>query len=431
MDRLKSLTSKSLFRFFTFTAIILLCCFPLLYILMENKYAEDLDDLIEFRANEFVEYILPSFTIEDIAQWNKYNEDMSIIPFDEKHPRRKARQEEYFNNSEGHNIDYRILYLDILIEGQQYLLVSRVPMIEFHDLLNTLLMQYGVLFIILMISLSIVYVYISKRMWRPFYGTLQKMERFNLASGKELEFESTDIKEFVRLNEQLSKLIKENLRIYRQQKEFVENASHELQTPLAVFQSHLDTLLQQPDLKEAETNIIQSLYTTSSRMTRLNKNLLLLAKMDNEQFEQRETVDFVQVLYEQLSPLREMAESNGINITAEVNNPLMVEANLILLESLISNLIVNAIRHNNDTGAVHIRLDDKTLTVSNTGQPEPLNSDKIFRRFSRTLIRRSKDTTPSGNGLGLSIVRQICVLHKWNIEYQYENEVHIFTIQFI
>jgi Signal transduction histidine kinase len=426
MARLKSLTSKSLFRFFIFTAIILLCCFPLLYILMENKYAEDLDELIEFRAKEFIEDKLPSFTVEDVTQWNKYNEDLSIISSDEEHTRGKVWQEKFFNKAEGYAIDYRVLYTDISIEGRVYVLVSRVPMIESHDLVNTLLIQYGVLFIILIVSLSIVYIYVSKQMWKPFYNTLQEIEQFSLVSGKEPEFKATDIKEFVKLNEQLKKLIKDNLSIYRQQKEFVENASHELQTPLAVFRSQIDTLLQQTDLTETETNIIQSLYSTLSRMSRLNKSLLLLAKMDNEQFERRETIDFAKILYEQLSPLRELAESNGIKVSVETYNTLNVDANSILLESLISNLIVNAIRHNNkDVGIIDIILDGKTFSISNTGQPEPLNPDKIFRRFSRTSEEKK------GNGLGLSIVRQICLLHKWEIEYQYQDERHTFILQFI
>ena len=425
MARLKSLTTKSLFRFFIFTVVILLCCFPLLYTLMENKYAEDLDELIQFRAEEFKKGKLSSFTAKDIELWNEYNEDLYILPHDEKYPRGIVRQEEYFNKSEGHTIDYRIFYADIFIEGEPYTLVSRVPMIEFHDLFNMLLTQYGVVFIILIVSLSIVYVFVSKRLWNPFYNTLQKIERFDLAVGKEPEFKSTDIREFVSLNEQLSRLIKENLKIYKQQKEFVENASHELQTPLAVFQSQLDMLLQQPDLTETETNIIQSLYSTSSRMTRLNKNLLLLAKMDNEQFQQRETVNFSTVLFDQLSPLKEMAESNGIEVIVESMSPLTIDANLILLESLINNLIVNAIRHNvKDKGIIHIALKYNIFSISNTGQSEPLNPDKIFRRFSRTSEEKK------GNGLGLSIVRQICILHNWEIIYAFRDNRHCFSVVF-
>lgn len=425
MARLKSLTTKSLLRFFMFTVIILLCCLPLLYVLMENKYAEDLDDLIKSRTKEFQKERLPSFTTDDIQYWNKYNEDLYILDFEEELPRGIVRQEEYFNKSEGHTIDYRIFYTDISIDGNPYILVSRVPMIEAHDLFDILLVQFGVLFIILLISLSIVHILVSKRMWKPFYNTLHKIEKFNLAVGKEPEFSLTDIKEFASLNDQLKRLIKDNLKIYRQQKEFVENASHELQTPLSVFLSQLDMLLQHPGLTETETDIIQSLYSTASRMARLNKNLLLLAKIDNDQFRQQVVVNFSTILYQQLSPLKEMAESEGIELKVDVMNQLTVNANPILLESLINNLIVNAIRHNiEENGFIYIAVNDNIFSVTNTGQSTPLDPDRIFRRFNRTTEEKK------GNGLGLSIVRQICLLHKWEISYGFIDSKHSFSVVF-
>lgn len=426
MDRVRSLTQKSLERFFIFTAIILLCCFPLLYILMENKYAEDLDEVIEYRTEAFRQNHLPDLLTNDIEQWNRFNEDVTILPFDKKYFLNKIiGQEEFFSEPEGHPIYYRILYTEIAIEGQPYILAAKIPMIESHDLLNMLITQYGVIFFILIICLTLVNVYISKRLWSPFYRTLSKIEQFSLDSGKKPQFEDTKIKEFKRLNDQLSKLIAENLSIYEQQKKFVEDASHELQTPLAVFQSQLDTLLQQPNLTEKGLNIIQSLYSTSARMSRLNKNLLLLAKMDNEQFEKRKVVDFVKVLYEQLTPLREMAESNGIKFLVNINSTFRVNANEVLLESLITNLVVNAIRHNNnEKGRVNIYVDKNLFSISNTGQEETLNADKIFQRFSRTSEEKK------GNGLGLSIVLQICKLHGWSILYDYKNEQHVFSVSF-
>ena len=425
MGRVRSLTQDSLIRFFVFTAIIMLCCFPLLYVLMENKYAEDLDEVIEYRTEEFLSSTLPELTTEDITQWNKFNEDILILAFDAKYALSQIKQEEFFSKAENHPIFYRILYTEIAIENTPYVLAVKVPMIETHDLLSMLITQYGVIFVILIICLSLVYLYISKRLWKPFYSTLNKIEHFRLEAGKEPQFDNTNIREFLRLNEQLSKLIKENLGIYKQQKEFVENASHELQTPLAVFQSQIDTLLQQPDLTEKEMNIIQSLYSTSSRMSRLNKNLLLLAKMDNEQFEQRQTVDFVKMLYDQLSLLRELAESNGIKVSVDINTTLSVYANDILLESLIINLIVNAIRHNRaENGSIHIQVNENIFSLSNTGQNDSLNADKIFRRFSRTSEEKK------GNGLGLSIVQQICKLHGWRVSYDYKNSEHVFAVIF-
>ena len=425
MGRVKSLTRVGLRSFFVGTVIILLCCFPLLYILMENKYAEDLDEVIEYRIEEFTVSNLPELTVEDIEQWNKFNEDIAILPFDDKYPLNKVGQEEFFNKAEGHPVFYRILYTEILIGDNRFILAVRVPMIEAHDLISILVTQYGVIFIVLLVWLSLIYVFLSSSLWKPFYNTLKKMEHFSLQSGKIPQFDNTNIREFQQMNEQLNKLITNNLSIYNQQKEFVENASHELQTPLAVFQSQIDTLLQQPDLTEAEMNIIQSLYTTSSRMIRLNKNLLLLAKMDNEQFEQRETIDFAKILYEHLSPLRELAESNDIKVSVNVNSTFHVSANDILLGSLITNLFVNAIRHNSSgKGSITILVDDNMFSISNTGQKDSLNTEKIFRRFSRTSEEKK------GNGLGLSIVRQICKLHDWRVVYDFINEQLVFSVFF-
>lgn len=425
MGKPASLNRKNFFQFISFTTGILLCCFPMMYFLMEKMYAKDLDELIEYRSKEFISERLPAFTTEDIAMWNKYNEDISILPFSKSYPLDEFVQQPFFSHAEGHHVDYRSIYSEISIDNQSYILESRVPMIESHDLLGMLITQYGVLFLVLTISLSIVYIYIPKRLWRPFYTTLDKIDRFNLESGDIPEFDPTDITEFTRLNQRLERLIKENIGVYQQQKEFVENASHELQTPLAVFQSQLDMLFQQPDMSEAQIEIIQSLYAVSSRMSRLNKNLLLLAKIDNEMFREHRKIEFVNTFYELLLPLREMAESNQIKVSVTVNSAITVDANPILLESLINNLIVNSIRHNtSENGMIHIRIEEDAFEIANTGKNIPLDPDKIFRRFNRTSEEKK------GNGLGLSIIRRICTLHNWEVDYAFTDRMHRFRVRF-
>ncbi|MFA7141391.1 MAG: HAMP domain-containing sensor histidine kinase [Proteiniphilum sp.] len=424
MGRTRTLAAKSLWGFSLSTLLILLCCAPLLYKLMERYYAQDLDELVIFRIQEFENEQLPSFKAADIEVWNRFNEDICILPFDEKYPLLEVRQEEFFDKAEGHSIDFRIVYDKITIEGTSYILSSRIPMIEKHDLIRTLTYQYGLLFIVLLISLSVVSYYMSKRLWRPFHSTLSKIRNFSLEKGKLPQFNSTDTTEFVQLNSILNDLISNNLSSYKKQKEFIENASHELQTPLAVFKSQLDILLQQPNLSQEQTDIIQSLYSVSSRMTRLNKNLLLLARIDNDQYINRVDIDFVQTLYAQLLYLRERAESNGIKVNIEIDNPLKIQANRILVDSLITNLIVNAIRHNTENGIINMRVVDCGFVISNTGANQALDKDKVFRRFNRTSEEKK------GNGLGLSIVHEICKMHGWKIQYDYTNNLHVFMIQF-
>lgn len=424
MGRMTSLSSKSLWGVFLVTAVVMLCCSPLLYILMEREYGEEIDEMIEYRRDEFLNQRLSSFTIEDIDVWNRYNEDITILPYDKKYPVGIVREEYFFDKAEGHDIDYRVLYITVAIEGVQYTLMVRSPMIESHDIIEILVSQYGIIFLILIFSITCIYIYLSKRLWRPFYDTLSKIEDFRLESGRAPDFQPAQITEFNRLNERLSSLISQNLGIYRQQKEFIENASHELQTPLAVFKSQLDMLLQHPDIPEAQLRNIQSLYAVSSRMGRLNKNLLMLAKMDNEQYHQRESVDVVQCLYGLLTPLRDMAESNGLTVNVEVNDALVVDANKTLLESMLGNLIVNAIRHNVPNGKIFLSITRGWLSVSNTATDGPLDPEVIFRRFNHTPDRTK------GNGLGMSIVRQISVLHNWDVTYRFAGNMHIFTVDF-
>jgi len=420
---MRALADKNLRGFFIYTTLVLLCCAPLLFFLMRHFYAEDLDELIIFRSDEFISKRLPSFSKEDIDHWNKYNEDVAIVPYSDLYVFDKPVKEPFFNSAEGYPVDYRVFYRKIEIEGKPFVLMSHIPMIENKDLLATMGSQYGLLFLALLVSLTILQRMMSKKLWKPFYDTLDKIEGFKLESGQKPDFEQTTTIEFSRLNEKLNGLMVDNITIYKQQKEFIENASHELQTPLAVFKSQLDILLQQPGLTQSNTEIIRSLYAVSARMTRLNKNLLFLARIDNAQLSNMEVVDFVKILHDQLLYLRELAESEGLTVHVETGNSLNLKANKLLVESLINNMVVNAIRHNVKEGTINIKVDNSGLKVSNTGVPYALDPNKIFRRFSRSSEEKK------GNGLGLAIVQQICIMHGWEVGYNYENNLHVFGVK--
>ncbi|MDR2994855.1 MAG: HAMP domain-containing histidine kinase [Bacillus cereus] len=425
MGRMKGLLSKSIWQFAVSTVIILICCSPLFFFVMKHFYAEDLDELIIFRSNEFVSEYLPTFTIDEIGHWNKHNNEMEIMDADIAYPINHVIQKSYYNKAEGHEVDYRIYYKEINIQGNPYILMSRIAMIEDKDLISTLVGQYGILFLILLVCTLLVQRIISRKLWKPFYSSLSKADNFDIIKGNVPHFDKVDIKEFDWLNTILSNLISNNQKAYNQQKEFVQNASHELQTPLAVFQSKLDVFFQEPNLSEKQVETIHSLYDILSRLTRLNKNLLLLARIDNNQFKETENIDFRQVLEKQLDYLTVLVESEGIAITTNIED-VILSANKILLESLINNLVVNSIRHNTATAdaQIIITLSESSFIIENTGEKQPLDSDKIFRRFSRTSENKK------GNGLGLSIAYQVCKLHGWEIIYSCQNSMHRFEVKF-
>ena len=166
------------------------------------------------------------------------------------------------------------------------------------DIVHGVMIQFGIIVLVLAVAIVLTVRFISRRLWKPFDETLLLLEGFRLEDGRLPALPGSDVKEFARLNRTLTALMAGSLASYRAQKEFTENASHELQTPLAVFQSKLDLLLQQPGLTGSQAEIIQGLYDNVTRLARLNRNLLLLAKIDNRQYRQTEEIDLVAFLGE-------------------------------------------------------------------------------------------------------------------------------------
>lgn len=261
---------------------------------------------------------------------------------------------------------------------------------------------------------------LSKSVWKPFRQTLNQLKTFNLNHETKINFSNTDITEFEELNQSLSKLIEHNISVYKTQKEFTENASHELQTPLAILKNKLDLLLQNEDLTEKQYHIAEEMNRTLSRSSRINKNLLLLAKIDNNQFGNSEII-FDELLNQSMEILQEHFEQKNITVKSEIFPEVKVNGNIALTEILINNLILNAIRHTTENGSIHIKLTSSVFEIANSGN-QKLNADSLFKRFSRS----SKDN--NGSGLGLAIVKEICKSQKWNIDYKFEKNYHVFSI---
>ena len=277
------------------------------------------------------------------------------------------------------------------------------------------------LFVLIVGGLLVLNRRLSKSVWKPFRETLDQLKTFSLNNQTKIEFSKTDVSEFDELNQSLTKLIEHNVSVYKTQKEFTENASHELQTPLAILKNKLDILLQNQDLTEKQYQIAEEMNRALSRSSRINKNLLLLAKIDNKQFDS-ETFHLDEVLNQSLEILQEHFEQKNISVNTEISDNVKVNGNIGLTEVLINNLIINAIRHTSINGSILIRLSQSEFEVSNSGTGK-LNGDLLFKRFSRF----SKDN--NGSGLGLAIVQEICKSQNWTIDYRFENNNHIFSVK--
>ena len=428
MGGMTSLLNKYLKQYVIYMTVIMLCSSPLFIFIFQMFYIRHLDGLLVSTGDDFIENRLPDFTFHENDIWNKYDEHIKVLLYDSTYILNRAITEPLCKPDKKQEHPYRVIYRKIEIKGKPHILMCRVPMMETNIFLKVFIIQLLLILAILFIASIVGHRHLAKKLWSPFYKSLKKIEHYNLEQGEIPVFEKSDIQEFSNLNMILSNLISNNLQIYKQQKEFIENASHELQTPIAVFQSKLDVVIQNPHLSEEQINNLRTLYGILSRLARLNKNLLLLAKMDNNQFKDLHTVDFIEFLKKSLYYFKDQTQAQGIRKISKINPPLTIKANESLLESLVNNLMANAILHNiSEGGTITIEVVNNTFSVSNTGKAQALDTNKIFKRFSRTTEEKR------GNGLGLSIVYQICKFHKWELEYQYTEEqlgIHTFIVKF-
>jgi signal transduction histidine kinase len=218
-------------------------------------------------------------------------------------------------------------------------------------------------------------------------------------------------------------LLKKNVAVYRSQKEFTENASHELQTPLAILKNKLDILLQSPNLTTEQYLQIEDMHKALSRSARINRNLLLLAKIDNSQFEHSEILRLDSLLLQSIATMLEHFEQKQLTVEKQIQPDVLSTGNSSLTEILINNLLLNAIRYSPSNNLIAIQLNKTHLEISNPGEVA-LDSDMLFKRFSK--LSKNK----LGSGLGLAIVLEIAQYQGWTVQYRFDNKRHIFSVQF-
>lgn len=296
-------------------------------------------------------------------------------------------------------------------------------MVEEDDLLEDLFYAMIWLYVAILISILLLHNFVLKKIWRPFYQLLDQLKQFRIGKDTALTPTSTTVKEFKDLQQAVQLLLERSAESYNNQKQFTENAAHELQTPLAISINKLELLAENPSLDQAAVATLVQVTRTLERLSRLNKSLLLLSKIENKQFPETERVHFNKLIRQLATDFEDMAEHNNIRLTIEENSDLYYTMHPGLAQILVSNFIKNAIVHNIPGGAVTIRINTDRFTISNTGQHTPLDTRLIFERFSKG------DPDKPTTGLGLSIVKAIAALYDISVSYHYQ-EQHVMAVSF-
>lgn len=263
---------------------------------------------------------------------------------------------------------------------------------------------------------------ISRSIWTPFLMNLKRIKNYSVSAKKALELAVTDVKEFQEMNQVLTDLAERGRKEYNALKEFTENASHEIQTPLSILKVRLESI-SQLEIDEQLVRLLNDAKQAVNRLSKVNKGLLLLAKLENGAFTDQQWISLNEVLQRNFELMEDLFQNKSLIVIQDIQEK-KVFVSSFLMEVLISNLLSNTISHSPLNAKVGIILNAGYLEVSNQGEALDFDESRLFTRFGKGAPGYK------GNGLGLSILKQICLSHQWDISYHYTNHTHIFRIAF-
>ncbi|MBO5795773.1 MAG: HAMP domain-containing histidine kinase [Bacteroides sp.] len=307
-------------------------------------------------------------------------------------------------------------------ENRHYELSVFTPTIEKRDLQEAIFHLLIALFATLLIAILVINIWVFRRSMKPFYQLLNWLDKYRLGQENEPLDISTDTSEFRKLNETVKRYATHSEEIYRQQKLFIGNASHEIQTPLAVCQNRIEMLMEDESLSEEQLSELAKTYQTLEYVSKLNKSLLLLSKIDNSQFIDSANVCINELVHRYMDDYQEVYDYKEIQITLNEKENFHLQINETLASMLITNLLKNAYVHNNEHGTIQIEIGKDYITFSNSGDLQPLDEKRIFERFYQG--KKKEGTT----GLGLAIVAAICRQCSLAVSYRFVNNRHEFHV---
>ena len=308
-------------------------------------------------------------------------------------------------------------------DGQYYELKLMISILERDDMVEAMLWYLGALFLLFLICTSIGIQLVLKGVFRPLHKLLDWLHR--IQPGKEVPplDNPTKIREFRQLSNAALDMGNRSYKAYEEQKQFIENASHELQTPLAIVRGKVELLAESEGMTEQQMEQLNEIYATLGRAVKLNKSLLLLSRIENGQYTEMEDVSVDEILDELLPDLTDIYEHKQVRlIRKREEQPFIIRCNHSLAQILVSNLVKNSLLHNGEGGELQVLTTPTSLVIKNTGDV-PLEGEKLFRRFYHGMDGK-KDST----GLGLAIARSIALSSSLKLTYEWQDSMHTFRL---
>ena len=404
------------------TIAVLLISSIAYYFILHYVLLRQVDKDLRIEQQEIIHHIKENGSLTETSNYKDQQitfQKTNLTNFKEKFSTESA-----YNKKEDEEERYRRIDFLVTQNGTNYIATVKKSEQETEDIVRLILTITFSVIAVLLLVLFITNRFLLGKLWKPFNHTLSQLKQFNLSSKNNITLETTNVDEFIELNNTAMSLTQKVKNDYESLKSFTGNASHEIQTPLAIIKNKIELLSQSDNLEESQIHIIQSLNDAASRLSRLNQSLLLLTRIENRQFEPTDRIDLSAVVQKSIDNFRELADLKDIKIEKNIKNNVTVEMNDSLADILISNIILNAIKHNSPGGDIKIVLNENAMVVSNTGNVPKLKTSELFERFKKD------SSSPESLGLGLSIVKTIGETYGFELSYNYTDSMHVLQTTF-
>ena len=417
LRQLKLLT-KSTIYFFLVSIFVMIGGGMVLYYSIRIVIYKQIDNSLKTEVTIIQDQIEQTDTIPDFAATFGHQIEVRLLNAPVKRTQIIKDTLIYDNDSESYS-SYRSIFFSSNTKARKgYTISIYQTLSEKQELLKDISLYMSFLFLSLLIISILLNYLISRRLWHPFYSSVDEASKFNVLSDKPVILPETDIIEFRRLNSVIEQLTKKMRTDYLNLKEYNENASHEIQTPLAVIRAKMDILMQNKNLRKDSIDLIRSINEATTKLFKLNQGLLLISKIENQYFHDKKEISLKHIIETGLDNYKEILELKGIGVEIRAADPAIVEMNEVLADVLISNLLSNAVRYNIDNGFIRCEIDERNIVIANSGLPFTGDPESLFIRF-----HKGSDHTQSV-GLGLSIVKKIADNYNMKISYSSKENIH-------
>ena len=413
-----------MWRMSAILVVILTCWAVLFYLAVMEEVNDEVDDSLSDYAESLIIRSLSGEEMPDTSNGsnNQYFLYDVSAEYAASYPKISYRDEMVYITAKGETEPARILMTIFQKDDGGYMeLVVYTPTIEKYDLQRAILGWIVFLYVLLLLMILAVNAWVFYRNMRPLYTLLKWLENYRLGSKREPLDESLRIVEFRKLNEAANLFSERSEQLFEQQKLFIGNASHEMQTPLAICRNRLEMLMEDDTLTEKQLSELMKTHRTLENLTRLNKSLLLLCKIENRQFTDVKPICLNELLLHYLDDYKEVYAYRRVQVNVHVEDCFRLEMSESLATVLLTNLLKNAFVHTEEGGTITLTFTASSFEIRNTGEA-PLDKDRIFERFYK------EGKKEGSTGLGLALVDSICKAYRLHLSYRFEDGMHIFAI---